>query len=227
MKKEEEQILELPESIQKYLTEVKKHIPGYKEIKNKVLEQFILDIQEVLDSTEEEIEPKLEFGNPKEVAAHLCQSQNWIDNVTSLKIRTLAFLFDFIIIGVIFSSLIILGNMLLNYETYLEPLTENMIIFVSITGYLSYILAPIFYLLYWFMLEIISDTSPGKRILNLYVIDESGSKAKKKQFFIRNLTKVFFMVLIFDIFPFLLEKNPKYLRVYDQAAKTIVVKMQI
>ena len=226
MKKVEEQISELPENIQKYLSLVKKHIPGYKEIKNSVLEQFVLDIQETIETTDKEIDPYSEFGEPKEVAANLCQAQNWIDNTATLKIRSLAFLFDIIIIGVIFSSMIILGNMLINYEIYLEPLTDNMIIFVKIMGYLCYVLAPTFYLLYWFILEMITNTSPGKRILNLYVIDENGSKSKKKQFFIRNLTKALFPVLIFDVLPCLIEKNPKYIRVYDQAAKTIVVKIK-
>ncbi|NPD90378.1 MAG: hypothetical protein HGN29_16820 [Asgard group archaeon] len=226
MKKDEQQTSELPENIQKYLSQVKKYIPGYKEIKKGVLEQFILDIQDAIDSTDKEIDPKSEFGEPKEVAANLCQSQNWIDNIVSLKIRSLTFIFDIIIIGVIFSGLIILGNMLINYEVYLKPLTENMIVFVTIMGYLCYVLAPTFYILYWFILEIISDTSPGKRILNLYVIDVNGAKSKKRQIFIRNLTKILFPVLIFDIIPLILEKNPKYLRVYDQAAKTIVVKIK-
>ncbi|MHA1555721.1 MAG: RDD family protein [Candidatus Heimdallarchaeota archaeon] len=225
MKKDEQEISELPENIQKYLSLVKKHIPGYKEIKKEVLEQFILDIQDTIDSTDKEIDPISEFGEPKEVAANLCQSHNWIDNIASLKIRSLAFVFDILIIGMIFSGMIILGNMLINYEVFLDPLTDNMIIFVTVMGYLCYVLAPIFYVLYWFILEIISDTSPGKRILNLYVIDVNGAKSKKKQIFIRNLTKIIFPVLIFDIVPFLLEKNPKYLRVYDQAAKTIVVKI--
>jgi len=226
MKKDEQQISDLPENIQKYISLIKKNIPGYKDIKNQVLEQFVLDIQETIETTDREIDPYTEFGEPKEVAANLCQAQNWIDNTVKLKIRSLAFLFDIIIIGIIFTCIIILGNMLINYEIYLEPLTDNMIIFVKIMGYLCYILAPTFYLLYWFILEMISDTSPGKRILNLYVIDVTGAKAQKKQFFIRNLTKVLFPVLIFDIIPFLLEKNPKYLRVYDQAAKTIVVKIK-
>jgi len=226
MNKDEQQSSELPENIQKYLSLVKKHIPGYKEIKKGVLEQFILDIQDAIQSTDKEINPYLEFGEPKEVAANLYQSQNWIDNITSLKIRSLAFIFDIIIIGVIFSSMIILGYMLINYEVYLDPLTENMIVFVKVMGYLCYVLAPIFYILYWFILEMISDTSPGKRILNLYVIDVNGAKSKKKQIFIRNITKILFPVLIFDIIPFLLEKNPNYIRVYDQAAKTIVVKIK-
>jgi len=226
MKKVEQRISELPENIQEYLSLVKKNIPGYREIRNDVLEQFILDIQDTIDSTDNKFDPIFEFGEPKEVAANLCQAQNWVDNIASLKIRSLAFMFDIIIIGVIFSGMIIIGNILVNYEIYLKPLTDNMEIFVTAMGYLCYILAPIFYILYWFTLEMISDTSPGKRILNLYVIDENGSKSKKKQFFIRNLTKVLFPVLIFDIFPFLLEKNPKYYRVYDQAAKTIVVKIK-
>lgn len=226
MKKDEQQNIELPEYIQRYLSLIKKHIPGYKEIKKEVLEQFILDIQDTIDSSDKKIDPILEFGEPKEVAANLCQSQNWIDNLASLKIRSLAFFFDMIIIGMIFTGLILLGQMLISYEVFLDPLTDNMIIFVKIMSYLCYILAPTFYILYWFILEMISDTSPGKRILNLYVIDVNGAKAEKKQIFIRNLTKVIFPVLIFDIIPFLLEKNPKYLRVYDQAAKTTVVKLQ-
>lgn len=225
MKKDEQSISELPENIQKYLSLVKKHIPGYKEIRKGVLEQFILDIQDAIKSTDKEIDPYIEFGEPKDVAANLCQAQNWVDNISSLKIRTLAFTFDIIIIGVIFSCMIILGYMLINYEVYLDPLTDSMIVFVKVIGYLCYGLAPIFYVLYWFILEMISDTSPGKRILNLYVIDVNGAKAKKKQIFIRNLTKVIFPILIFDIIPFFLEKNPNYQRVYDQAAKTIVVKI--
>ncbi|NHJ46865.1 MAG: RDD family protein [Asgard group archaeon] len=211
---------------QKYISLVKKHIPGYNEIKKDVLEQFILDIQDTIDSTDKEIDPISEFGEPKEVAAKLCQSQNWIDNIASLKIRSLAFVFDIIIIGMIFSGMIILSNMLINYEVLLDPLTDNMKIFVTVMGYLCYVLAPIFYVLYWFILEMISDTSPGKRILNLYVIDVNGSKTQKKQIFIRNLTKIIFPVLVFDIIPFFLERNHKYIRVYDQAAKTIVVKLK-
>jgi uncharacterized RDD family membrane protein YckC len=226
MRKDEQQHSELPENIQKYLSDIRKYIPGYKEIKESVLEQFVLDIHDFIDSTDKEIDPQSEFGKPKEVAANLCQSQNWVDNIASLKSRVLAFTFDVIILGVIFSGLIILGYMLTNYEIYLDPLTYNMTIFVTIMGYFSYALAPILYILYWFILEMISDTSPGKRILNLYVIDASGAKSETKQYFIRNLTKVIFPVLVFDIIPLVIEKNPKYLRVYDQAAKTIVVELK-
>ena len=49
---------------------------------------------------------------------------------------------------------------------------------------------------------------------------------QRKNSFIRNLTKALFPVLIFDVLPCLIEKNPKYIRVYDQAAKTIVVKIK-
>ena len=133
--------------------------------------------------------------------------------------RLLAFLIDFVIqCLIIFLMIIIVYSADLSYyydeeiNSYITALSI-IVVFLVYNGYF----------IFWEML--MNGQSPGKRILNLMVIKETGEAITFFDSALRNIIRVIdflpFFYLIGSVF---LVFNKNYKRIGDMAANTIVVK---
>ena len=214
--------------IQDYVKKVLSFIPNSKASKNIVFDGFLEDIKESLrvnSESSEDIDLIKEFGTPKEVAKNICQSVDWIDKPVSLGLRTGAFFIDFLINGGIYALLMYSGLIMI---ITIENNTPQIELNLRMTfGIIICVLSSIIYLGYYFLFEWKWATSPGKRLLHLWVCDESGIKPTFKQIFIRNVTKPVPFLLGPDILLVKIDNEPpsKYYRLLDEMTRTIIVKI--
>ena len=90
--------------------------------------------------------------------------------------------------------------------------------------------ATIAFMLYNIVLESYYNTTIGKKILNLAVVDQSGIKISKRQAIIRNLSKIVLgEILFFDVILGMIlvrdrSTDTRYQRGLDIIAETIVIR---
>jgi len=129
--------------------------------------------------------------------------------------RFVAWLIDFIIISVISTSIIFVsfGTMYYEYEGE-EFWAESS----------QYIPTSIIFFVYWVILEYKTGQTIGKKILNLKVVNVSGSKVSLKGVLISSFGKSFLLPL--DVILGWILTNEKRQRVFNKLGDTVVVKIK-
>lgn len=216
---EKQQILD---PINGYVNEISRLLPYPEKRKAPVLKDLRRDVQDAMGS--EKRPPSVVFGSPIDVAKNLSVAQDWGTKSAGWGIRAFALVLDFIVLMVIFVFFGFIRLLLSDfrvedirfYEMHFP--FEFMFISIPIIGFI---------LGYFIFFEKTYSTTLGKRILGLYVVDESGIKITWNQSFIRNFTKVPFLTsfLPFDFLLGVLSEKTKgrKLRVLDFVAGTKVV----
>jgi len=124
--------------------------------------------------------------------------------------RILAYLADYFVITAILWILAqILAIVVIPYSLFI------------VYSYFIYLL-PVFIMVYFVLLEKKRGTTIGKNILSLKVVSEEGKDISYKQAIIRNLSKLYYIPIIFDLIigKFFGKSNE---RILGQLSKTMVV----
>lgn len=205
-----------------YIEEISALLPYTQKRKTPILAELKKDVQDAMGP--EKRPPSVVFGSPVDVARNISIAQNWGTKTAGWGVRSLAFIIDFIVLSVVVLLFNLMWLILLNPE-FDEIALHNTRYYL---GFL-FLGIPIIGLIlgYFMVFEAIYSTTLGKRLLGLFVVDESGIKINWMQTFIRNVTKVPFLTsfLLFDIlFGIISEKTKgRKQRVLDFVAGTKVV----
>ncbi|MHA2225678.1 MAG: RDD family protein [Candidatus Hodarchaeales archaeon] len=215
-------------SIELYVNKIDRLLPYSKLKKTSVLEGLRKDVTDAMRDSNEE-DPSLVFGFPRDVAKNLSQSQDWVTERASWRIRALAWFLDniikgfFVVVyfigGIFFSiSLFMPVEVLLN-EIQKAIAAINWFTFgdaytIGLSKYLTpsqgiILLSLFFFILmttilfnfgYHIVLEYYFSATIAKKLLKLSVVDESGIKITWQQAIIRNVTKTMIDgFLLFDL----------------------------
>ena len=208
--------------IESYIKKVDNLLPYSKNIKLTVLERLKSDVLESLkDATTND--PYIVFGDPKKVAQDVGKSQYWITNRASYKKRTLAILIDSFIQYIAILIGFVSWFNFIGYnigDTTFQPKDETSAVLTLVLILLPYTL--IWIIGYFIILERLFNTTPGKFLLGLIVVDESGIRINWFQAIIRNLSKSQVLLLIIETIIGYYEKT-NHQRPLDVVAKTIVI----
>ena len=233
-------------SISEYIKEVSRLLPYSDWLKKDVLDELYIDVNSAMEDTNEAMPSKV-FGNPLEVAQNICRSQDWHNSRVSWITRFFAWLIDllikYLIIGgmtallyiifVILDPFIHVFNEFSKWEDGLFDITVPALLIIVIISIVT-VIAFLFMVAYNIGLEGRYNTTIGKKLFHLRVVDESGSKITWKQAIIRNLTKIVTLDFIPAIIPFdtiigiIIERidpeKARQQRGFDLLAETIVIK---
>ncbi|NNM02055.1 MAG: RDD family protein [Nitrosopumilus sp.] len=129
--------------------------------------------------------------------------------------RFVAWLIDFVIISIVFSSVIfaLFGTMYYEVEDA-EFWAESF----------QYIPTSIIFFVYWVILEYKTGQTIGKKILNLKVVSTSGNKVDLKGVLISSFGKSFLLPI--DVILGWILTNEKRQRVFNKLGDTLVVKIK-
>jgi uncharacterized RDD family membrane protein YckC len=120
--------------------------------------------------------------------------------------RAIAILIDSLIVGII--------------TAILEFLTD-------VTGIFNWMSLPfmmgLIYVLYFAVMESIYGYTMGKKIVNLKVTRTNGKKPSLRNAFIRNISKIHFLILLLDTLAGFFTSKDNHQRYIDQIANTTVV----
>lgn len=245
--------------VDQYIKQLDGLLPYPKYKKEGILEEFRIDAQLAMKDSNE-VDPYAVFGAPRDVAKNLSQGYDWGTQRASWKSRTLAFLIDIMIkitffiiaaVGLFFIFLALFPDeavlrwfnqsgdspyLFWNPEEgwgawVIEEgltLTQGIIVLILLLFFLG---SCIFFLAaYEVILERIFSQTIGKKVLGLMVVDQSGIRITWTQAVIRNLSKIFDLLLLDVVLGMILEKqNPEKTqkqRGMDILAETIVVKLR-
>ncbi|MFX1283500.1 MAG: RDD family protein [Promethearchaeota archaeon] len=245
-------------TVDHYIEQLDRLLPYPKDKKEGILEEFRIDAQLAMKDSNE-TDPYAAFGSPRDVAKNLSQGHDWGTQRASWKIRTLALIIDvmiqvaFIVIAIISFFLIFLilfpDEAVLRWfnssgdspdwfwtreEGWSEwvigeglTLTQGIIVLIL---YLFLISSCLVVLIgYEIVLERVFSRTIGKKWLGLMVVDQSGIRITWTQAVIRNLSKIFHLLLLDVVLGMILEKqDPKKTRKQrgmDILAETIVVQL--
>jgi uncharacterized RDD family membrane protein YckC len=125
--------------------------------------------------------------------------QHWIK-------RFIAILIDSIIVGIATGIL----GLMINISGFF-----NWLSFPFVMGFL--------YVLYFTVTESIYGYTIGKRVVNLKVMQPNGKKPSLQSAFIRNVSKIHFLILLLDTFGGFFTSKDNHQRYIDQIANTTVV----
>jgi uncharacterized RDD family membrane protein YckC len=225
-----------------YIEEVRQLLPYSNLITKEAIELFRNDVQSASEDGNHQSLNEI-FGKPKEVAINICKSHNWHKERASWVVRIIAWLIDslikFSLIGII-----VLGFLLIFRDQMKKVFSTSRIYFFTHLTLESLILSALILIagltalaipiVYNIMLEGYYNTTIGKKILHLIVVDQSGIKMSWKQAIIRNLSKYATLDLVLGILPIdtllgiIIEKTDQTKafkqRAFDIIAETIVIK---
>ena len=145
-------------------------------------------------------------------------------NVAKLSIRLAAFLVDwailmgaFIVLYFLMIFFLLGGALIIKFTKTLVPIYILMIVY-GILG--------LFFIFYPFIFELMwKGQTPGKRILNIQVVNDDGSYLRFSGVLLRNLFRIVDMLPVSYIFGFItMICNKKRKRIGDYVAGTIVVR---
>jgi uncharacterized RDD family membrane protein YckC len=125
--------------------------------------------------------------------------QHWIK-------RVIAILIDSIIVGIATTILGLLTDMARIFNWLALPLVMGLI-----------------YVLYFTATESIYGYTMGKKMVNLKVMKANGKKPSLESAFIRNISKIHFLLLLLDTLGGFFISKDNHQRYVDQIAKTTVV----
>jgi uncharacterized RDD family membrane protein YckC len=245
-------------TIDEYIKQLDRLLPYPKTKKEGILEEFRIDAQLAMKDSNNN-DPYTVFGSPRDVAKNLSQGYDWGSQRASWKSRTLAFIIDVIIqVAFIITAAVGLFLILLSLfpdgkvfqwfnwsgdtpdlfwtteEGWSEwvigeglTLTQGIIVLILLLFFLGVCILTI--LSYEIVSERVFSKTIGKKVLGLMVVDQSGIRITWTQAVIRNLSKIFELLLLDVALGMILEKqNPKKTqkqRGMDILAETIVVKL--
>lgn len=236
-------------SIDGYIDEVRRLLPYHEEKIQDTLKELRIDIEAAVVDADRK-PPSAVFGSPRDVALNIMASHpEWYSKRAGWWIRLVAYVLDlFIEMSLLF---IYLGTGFIAIITFIMPLDELMQEFQSWEqesfnffelftpqSLLLIILISFFFITtvillvgYSTVLEYYFGATPGKKLLNLLVIDQTGIRITWKQAIIRNLSKILISeeILPFDVvLGMILEKldpeKTQKQRGLDILAETIVIK---
>jgi len=208
-----------------YIEEISALLPYTQKRKAPILKELKKDVQDAMGP--EKRPPSVVFGSPVDVARNVSIAQDWGIKTAGWGIRTFAYIIDFIVLLVVVLLFNLIWLILLNPEFDEIALHTTRYYF----GFIFLGIPLIGLILCYFMFfEAIYSTTLGKRLLGLFVVDESGIKINWMQTFIRNVTKVPFLTsfLLFDILLGIISEKTKgrKQRVLDFVAGTKVVQIK-
>ncbi|UCE13012.1 MAG: RDD family protein [Candidatus Heimdallarchaeota archaeon] len=236
-------------TIDGYIDEVRRYIPYTKEKTQEAINEFQIDVEAAMADTESK-PPSTVFGSPRDVALNIIESHpEWYSKRAGWWLRLGAYLLDFFIEMIFLLIYLSAGFLLL--ITFNMPLDELMqefdergqesfqlidlftpekLLLIIFITFLTITTVMIF-LGYNAVLEYYFGATPGKRLLNLLVVDQTGIRISWKQAIIRNVSKILISeeLLPFDVvLGMILEKfdpeKTQKQRGLDILAETIVIK---
>ena len=209
--------------IESYIKKIDNLLPYPKNQKTKALERLKSDVQEALKDANSN-DPFKIFGNPKKVAQDVGKSQNWNTKRASYKERSIAILIDSVIQYIAISIGFAIWFNFIGYDvgadTKFEPNDPFLALITFFLIVLPYVLLWMFG--YFILLEKLFNKTPGKYLLGLTVVDESGIRINWFQSIIRNLTKSQVLLLFIETVIGYFEKTD-HQRPLEVVAKTIVI----
>ena len=123
--------------------------------------------------------------------------------------RVVAYILDFIIVSAVM--------WILSYFFYLIMGSTNVYMIYNVLPYV----VPVFIWVYFVLTEKFAGASMGKAIMNLEVRSKNGAYISWPQAIIRNLTKIYWVPIIFD---WLVGKILRTDRILNNITQTVVVK---
>ncbi len=206
-----------------YIKEISDLLPYPEKIKAPVLAELRSDVLDAVGSDKRP--PSIVFGSPVEVAKNISVAHDWKTHLAGWGTRLLAAFIDLVVISGVLFFYSIIRHLLIDFN--FDDISLDYSIRFSFGFLFIGIPFILFILFYFIVLEKTYSTTPGKRLLGLRVVHESGIKITWTQSVIRNITKVPVAggFLPFDIlFGILSEKTRgRKQRVLDFVAGTIVV----
>jgi uncharacterized RDD family membrane protein YckC len=229
-----------------YINDVSRLLPYSDSLKKEVIDELRIDVQTAMDDSDGDSPSKV-FGDPLEVAKNICESQDWHEKRATWLTRFLAWFVDliikyftiFVIIVIMLLFLVILipyNDLLVEFSKWEKESFEITLISIMLLIVISIITIILFLYMvaYNILLEGYFNTTIGKKIFHLVVVDHSGCKITWKQAFIRNLSKIVTLDFVPMIIPIdtligiIIEKidpeKAKQQRGFDLLAETIVIK---
>ena len=208
---------------EKYLKKIVALLPYPKEQKKPLINDFKMDLLEAMEDSKENNPIKV-FGRPREVARSLAQSKSWDIAPADFMRRYIAYFIDFSISFFLGFILLVL------FITFVQDFSPNFFttrrsFYPAVTIFITTMSIPLYiFFFYPTFVEGVFSTSIGKRICGLWIIDDVGIKITWYQSFIRSLTKLFPLLLIFEaIIGY--RQNKTHQRVMDTIARTTVIKI--
>ncbi|MFX0184580.1 MAG: RDD family protein [Candidatus Hodarchaeota archaeon] len=245
-------------TVDHYIEQLDGLLPYPKHKKEGLLEEFRIDAQLAMKDSDND-DAYTVFGSPRDVAKNLSQGHDWGTQRASWKSRTLAFIIDvmiqvaFIVIAAVGFFLIFLilfpdeavfqwfnwpGDspdwLWTREEGWSEwvigeglTLTQGIFVLILVLFFIGSFLSVI--IGYEVVLERVFSQTIGKKLLGLMVVDQSGIRITWIQAVIRNLSKVFDLLLLDAVLGMILEKQDpektQKQRGMDILAETIVVQL--
>ncbi|MFX0210142.1 MAG: RDD family protein [Candidatus Hodarchaeota archaeon] len=191
--------------IEAYIQKIDYWLPYPRKKKNSILKNIRAEVSEAIHDSGNS-DPVIAYGDPYHIAKGLSLSQDWGMIPAGWGIRTFAFIIDAILVLSVCLIYLLFGFVLLfridiNQALMITKLSEafdilqsdlNLGTFLLLAiGLLFYVLgAFLIYSAYFIGLEKVYSTTLGKKLLGLYVVDNSGIRMTWKQSIIRNFTKL-------------------------------------
>lgn len=240
--------MKMKNTIDKYIEQIDRLLPYPKDKKEGILEEFRIDAKLAIKDSDNS-DPHTVFGSPRDVAKNLSQGFDWGTQRASWKTRTLAFIIDVMIkvVFIIITAVGLLGILWILFKEkifvwfdsidwfyqnglHIGPdlaLTEWIILFILFLFFFGSIILIV--ASYEVLLERVFSKTIGKKLLGLMVVDKSGIRITWTQAVIRNLSKIFDLLLLDVVLGMILEKQDpektQKQRGMDILAETIVVKL--
>ncbi|OLS19741.1 MAG: hypothetical protein HeimC3_43620 [Candidatus Heimdallarchaeota archaeon LC_3] len=219
--------------ISKFLDKVDYLLPFNSEIKKIPLDFLKKDI---MDGFHSDKNFKLEtiIGTPLETAKALYSTYEFIEHKAGFLVRSLAFIFDLILIFIFSFASIFTGVQFIIFTQSTDVNSPILTILIYILILITYLFGICFLLLYFIILEKYYSTTLGKYILGLRVIDKTGIKISWKQAVTRSISKIIFIIPLFNIqfiildvlIGYIYNRNEK-VRGLDIIAETIVIREKV
>lgn len=212
------------EPIHRYLADVSSNIPFKSEDKASVLEELQNELVEEYNDRGGG-DPIQLFGHPRETARKVVLGNTWKEQQASYKRRAIAYLIDFpfsLVLGVFFLNFYfsIVSAIRPNFFDTTRPFIPALTIFLVSMSVPMFTL-----LLYPAVFEHRFRTTPGKRLLGIYVIEEAGLTITFQQALTRSLTKMAPPLLLAEVLVAILSR-PDDRRALDVIASTKVVQFK-
>jgi uncharacterized RDD family membrane protein YckC len=140
-------------------------------------------------------------------------------------IRVVAYIIDWIIVTIVTAVIALIIGAIVGFASIAisGPTFANFFVPFSAFGVEFFGLSGLFFLLYFAFGEVLYGKTIGKSLLGLRVITTDGSRLDLAKTFIRNVSKIYWLLLLLDLIGgFFLKVKPGQ-RYLDKIANTIVI----
>lgn len=135
--------------------------------------------------------------------------------------RTVAYIIDWIMVSVVTAILSLIAYIAMGIST--AAFGRNFFVPFSFVGFGILGLSALLFLLYFTVAEGTYHTTIGKILMGLHVATSDGSPMNLEKAFIRNISKVYWLLLLLDLIGGFFMKVRPGQRFLDSLANTIVV----